>query len=164
MNPDQFKKLLIANQKQIKRFVSNIAPDLMGDAAVNHFKENFDKEGFVDETLKPWKEVKRRQEESSWYEFDANKPPKYRSTKRGKDKILKDTNQLQDSIEYEAKQHKVIIHSDIPYAAVHNYGQKAKIFGKKSFKMPKRQFIGHSKQLDKKIIKMLTYEIGKILK
>lgn len=164
MDPNQFKKLLIANQNQIKRFVNNIAPDLIGDAAVNHFKENFDKEGFVDETLKPWKEVKRREEGSTWYEFDANKPPKYRSTKRGNDKILKDTNQLQDSIEYEAKQHKVIIYSELPYAAVHNYGQKAKIFGKKSFKMPKRQFIGSSRQLDKKIIKMLTSEIDKIIK
>lgn len=164
MNPAQFKKLLIANQKQIKSFVNNIAPDLIGDAAVNHFKENFDKEGFVDDQLKPWKEVKRRQKESTWYEFDASKPPKYRSTKRGKDKILKDTNHLQDSIDYETKQHKVIIYSDLPYAAVHNYGQNAKIFGKKSFKMPKRQFIGRSRQLDKKIIKMLTSEMDKIIK
>jgi phage gpG-like protein len=56
----------------------------------------------------------------------------------------------------------VIITSDKPYAQIHNEGGEAKIFGKKVYRMPKRQFIGPSYELDEKILKKIDYEIMKI--
>ena len=41
----------------------------IGNEAVRHFKDNFRQEGFVDNGIHKWKEVKRRDPSSRWYEF-----------------------------------------------------------------------------------------------
>jgi phage gpG-like protein len=51
----------------------------------------------------------------------------------------------------------------LPYSAVHNEGGQAKVFGKYSFTMPKRQFMGESRELNNKIVKQLDEDITKIL-
>ncbi|MDR1848325.1 MAG: virion morphogenesis protein, partial [Bacteroidales bacterium] len=53
--------------------------------------------------------------------------------------------------------------SNLPYSAVHNEGGQAKVFGKYSFTMPKRQFMGESRELNNKIVKQLDEDITKIL-
>ncbi len=39
----------------------------IGRIAIEHTEENFRLEGYVDEVLNPWREVKRRDPSSPWY-------------------------------------------------------------------------------------------------
>jgi phage gpG-like protein len=49
----------------------------------------------------------------------------------------------------------------VPYARVHNEGLRA---GRgRGFQMPRRQFIGESKELTKKVEDIIENEIGRIL-
>jgi len=41
--------------------------ELMAGLAIEHTEENFRLEGYVDEVLNPWREVKRRDPSSPWY-------------------------------------------------------------------------------------------------
>ena len=140
----------------------------IGNEAVRHFKDNFRQEGFVDNGVHKWKEVKRRDPSSRWYGFE------YKGQRRlkGKGKPKQKTNfsqaatqrkiltgssgELQDSLRYKVNPASganvsVSITSDKPYAVVQNEGGPIKVFGKASTILPARPFIGHSKELDVKI-------------
>lgn len=162
MNLDEFVADFSVQEEEIKRFIRDDLPDMMGIEAVQHFQENFDKEGFVDNGLQPWQEVERGKPESPWYGFSPENKKQFSST-RAADKILKDSGDLQDSITYDKEDGSVIVSSDLPYAQVHNEGGDAMVFGRKAFKMPERRFIGHSKELDDKIMEVMTEEIGRII-
>ena len=57
-----------AKRQKLQEFMlSSQLKDAVGTEAVNHFKEGFDKEGFTDEPLNPWKEVERRKPDSPWF-------------------------------------------------------------------------------------------------
>jgi len=55
----------------------------------------------------------------------------------------------------------VRIASDLPYAKIHNDGLTGRAWGKAPFKMPKRQFIGDSWNLNEKVKKILITNIDK---
>jgi hypothetical protein len=100
MTPEQFSRQLEEMASEINEFVNDVAPELAGDIAVNHFKENFEKEGFVNNGVQPWAQVERRKPQSPWYGYKyGSKTP---SPTRANDKILHDTGELHDSIEYDA--------------------------------------------------------------
>lgn len=163
MTGEEFAELLNRNAQEIQDFIDNTFPYLAGDIAVNHFLENFDKEGFVDDGLQPWDDVKRRDEDSPWYGFAPQNKDRFSST-RAEDPILKDTNELRDATDYEPRGNgEVAIINDKEYAQVHNEGGTAYIFGKTPFEMKKRQFIGHSSELDEKELEMLTDELDQII-
>lgn len=129
---------------EIKQFRDRDLPDIVGMEAVNHYKEGFANEGFTDQTLKPWQDVKRRDPSSPWYGFSYGSKNNF-SASRTSDKILTgETRELQNSIDYVKKPGRVTVFSDKKYAAVHQFGLPAKIFGKKKFQMPARPFIGRS--------------------
>lgn len=133
--------------KESQDWAKNSLPKIVGREAVAHFKENFDQEGFVDNGLKKWKDVKRRDPSSKWYGFDykGEKRVSYRfkrDRKTGKTykvkqqkklnfskaatirKILSGSSgDLRKSIRYIPKSGKVSITSDKPYAYVQNYGK-----------------------------------------
>jgi phage gpG-like protein len=138
------------SMNSISQYIANDAPRHVGKMAKDHFTENFDKEGFVDEDLHKWKEVKRRM-------------PPVRKGVYGKRKILKgDTNELRNSLEYRPAKRRVSITSDVVYFSVHNEGLKA---GRgKGFMMPKRQMVGDSEKLDSMIEKRLTKDINQLFK
>jgi hypothetical protein len=46
---------------------------------------------------------------------------------------------------------------------VHNEGLEASVFGKKKFKMPKRQFIGESARLNERIMALIKKDINNIV-
>ena len=64
--------------KKAGSFIKNELPEIIGIEAINEFQENFSKENFGG---KPWKDVKRRNLSSSWYDFEyvsktkAQQPP-----------------------------------------------------------------------------------------
>jgi phage gpG-like protein len=138
------------NQQAIASYIANEAPRHVGKIAVDHFKQNFDDQGFTDSTLQQWREVKRRM------------PPK-RKGAAGERKILHgETSELFNSLAHRPETRRSVIYSDLVYAAVHNEGLKA---GRgKGFKMPKRQFMGPSVKLDDKIHARFTRDLARIFK
>lgn len=164
MTGEEFTRQLHQFANEIQDFADNVFPYLAGDISVNHFKENFDKEGFVNGGLQPWEDVKRRDKDSPWYGFEPANNGGFSPT-RATDPILKNTNELFDAIEYDVRgAGEVAIVNDKPYAAIHNEGGTAYIFGKTPFEMPQRKFIGYSLELDEKLVDMLVEELDRIIK
>lgn len=175
--------------KKLRKFLEKDIYIILGEEAVNHFQESFDNEGFTDKTLKKWDDVKRRDSNSSWYGFKygskAKKPanhPSRNGTKRKykkrkdspttnyspaatKHKILRgSTGDLKQSIAYKISGRKVHVFSDKKYAKVQNEGGKIKVFGNASATLPKRQFMGRSDALKRKIKKEWKRELNKKLR
>lgn len=46
--------ITIKKIKQAIRFIDKDLPTIAGTEAVNHFKENFEKQGFLDKSLVHW--------------------------------------------------------------------------------------------------------------
>lgn len=68
MNIEEFARRFPQKIEELKQFAaSDDIKDIVGKEAVDHFKESFQNEGFTDETLNPWKDVKRRDPASPWY-------------------------------------------------------------------------------------------------
>lgn len=144
MDIKDFAKRFPEKMRKVREFTNGDAiKDILGVEAVNHFKQSFANEGFTDEVLNPWKDVKRRDPQSKWYGHSGQTGKK--STERMSAKILTgETRELQNAITYRRIENGVRVSNEKPYASVHNYGGRAKIYGKKEFQMPKRQFIGPS--------------------
>lgn len=134
MRANEHKKILKA-QIAIELTLKSLK-DEVGEMAVRHFKKSFDIESFNDESGSKWKELKRK------------RPVPYTNNK-----ILTRTGALKKSLRYKSYVGKrvwwVKIGSPLIYADVHNEGLRS---GRgNGFKMPKRQFMGESKTLDKRI-------------
>lgn len=182
-----FKKLY-AKLDRIQKYLDNQLPTIIGVEAVNFFKESFDNQGFTDQTLEKWKEVKRRDPKSVWYGFKygATSPvpdnhpkrkgakSKWKQRKAGassnysptatKTKILhSQQNELKNSIKYTPMTLGAKITAAGVYAKVINEGGKIKVFGKTPATMPKRQFMGTSQVLNRKLAEIIKHDISKIL-
>lgn len=148
MTPEQFKNLLKTKQNELKQAYARTLPIKVGTEAVNFFRDNIRKEGFVDSKLEKWKPAKRKS--------NPRHPDRAYGT------LLSRRSVLYRSINKRTSPGKVTIYSDVPYARVHNEGLRA---GRgKGFTMPRRQFIGESRELTQKITKLIESEIGRILK
>lgn len=155
------------HQKQLNKYINNDAPRIVGKMGVDHFKDNFNKEGFVNNGLQPWPE---------------------RKTDTGRKTLTGETRELQDSIDYKADKGKTSWGSDVVYGSIHNRGGKTKahkikprrgkalkFMGKDGTdimrrgvnhpgsNIPKRQFIGHSKELIDEINTRVERDITNIL-
>lgn len=120
---------------------------LAGNLAVTHFEDSFQNEGFTDKTLKPWQPRKV---------VDAG-----RGILIGKGGGEKLSNSIARTILTNKSITIGIKGNPNKYASVHNFGLKA---GRgKGFQMPKRQFMGESAILSKKIIRLINQRIKKIL-
>jgi phage virion morphogenesis protein len=160
MNPSDLKARLDRQMNELVTFATRDVPDIVGIEATNYFKESFEKEEFDN---KKWQEVQRRIPGSPWY-GRSSQSGKF-SQKRATDPILKgETDELKNAITPHTEADKVIISNDKPYAAVHNFGLKAKIFGKQEFTMPKRTFMAVTDELMTRINTKIKNELTKILK
>lgn len=163
----------------LKKLATNFTK-VVGTVAVNHFKGNFQKQGFLDNALERWKPRK-----------NAKNP------KNVGRKILTQSGDLMRSIKViNRTRNSVTIGTDVIYAEIHNNGgdinhpggtayAKSKkkehlmvfISNKKAAKLtdvkrtqahtipiPKRQFIGHSGILDKRIKAWLKSQVMALLK
>lgn len=164
MNIKDFEKQFAAKMDKVQAFVQGEPiKDILGVEAVNHFKASFDNEGFTDESIQKWPEVKRRDPDSKWYGH-SGQTGKF-SQARTLAKILSgETSELKNSISYVKIENGVRVTNATPYASVHQFGEMAKVYGKKVFQMPARPFMGNSAVLKKKIETKITAEIKKILK
>jgi len=148
----------------VKQFIEgNDVKDIMGVEAVNHFKQSFDNEGFTDKHLVKWTDVKRRNPASKWYGHSGQTGKS--SDARKKAKILSgETRELKESISYDRTPIGARITNGTPYASVHQFGQKAKIYGKKEFTMTARPFMGKSLVLKRAIERKIEKRLKDILK
>lgn len=153
--------------KELRKYIRTDAPRIIGKMGVDHFKENFDKEGFVNNGLQPW--------------------PKRKADNTSKKILTGETKELQDSIDYNADIGKTSWGTDVVYGSIHNRGGKTKAHtisprrkralkfkGKwgvgiwkkikhPGSKIPKRQFIGHSEEFINKIDIRVGADITSIL-
>lgn len=132
---NEARKILQAQknlQRQLKGFIV-----VMGIDSKNHFVGSFRNQGFEDNTIQRWKPRKNE---------IAGGIARVSRKFKGSRAILVKTGDLRRSIRVISKNYNsVTIGSDLVYAQVHNDGLRA---GRgRGFKMPKRQFIGHSKKL-----------------
>lgn len=155
--------------RKVDRFTKLEAPRIAGVEAKSFFKQRFVRQGWEDTSFKAW--TKRASQDRG---------------SRGSRKILVKTGALMNSIQYELKgPGKVqVMAKDIPYAKIHNEG--GTISGTHTVRshrrrtrsaptqvrshsrsvnttIPKRQFMGSSKALDRKIEKALSNRIKRIL-
>lgn len=133
---------------QAFQVLKNSLPPELGTEAVNFFQSSFRDQGFKDNALNKWKEVQRRTPGTKTYKSAS---PADRSRA-----ILVKSGRLKRSIRRGFTSFaKTVIATDVPYAKVHNQG---------STKMPKRQFMGSSKQLDTKLMTIIRKRVSGIMK
>lgn len=154
----------------------DIIPSKMGAEAVRFSKERFQQQNWVDNNTESWKKRKPQQE-----------------TKQRKGRgILTDSARLRRSIRKVAQtKNYIVIGTDVPYAQIHNEGgrfratQRVKAHERKTHKrngvsikahkvngfsrtinvnMPKRQFLGNSAILAKRIDRIALSEFSKALR
>lgn len=123
-------------------------PIKLANQAVNHFSDNFQKQGF--ETQR-WKEVKRRIPDTPEYKY-----PKRKGLSRRTKPILVNTGRLRRAVAASKKLStfnliKLVV--DLPYAIYHNEGTD---------NTPQRKFIGDSAALRRKQINLIDKEIDRI--
>lgn len=119
-----------------------------GVTAKNFFVESFRKQGWDDKTVQKWQ-------------------PRKHADKRGGRAILVKSGDLRRSIIRDPANRAALsikIHSDLPYAKIHNEGLIGKAFGKRTFKMPKRQFMGDSYNLNEKVKKVIVKRLDQVFK
>jgi len=155
---------------EVKAQINEALPKLVGGMHVDGFKESFDKQGFNDSGAAQWQDVKRRIPGSGWYGFQ------YGNTAKGKKNFSPSATTrsillghgsvgLRESIFLKrASRGRIVIASPLPYAKLHNEGGSMRIFGKTSGTMPKRQFMGNSKLLNKRAKLIITKRINNIMK
>ena len=59
LTPEQFSQLIEQHAKEIQQCIDRTLPIKAGAIAVAHFKENFQKGGFVNSGLQAWTPAKR---------------------------------------------------------------------------------------------------------
>lgn len=116
-------------------------PKLVASDIRNYFVNSFKRQGFDGQK---WQEVKRREKENQ--------------TAKDKKPILIQTGRLRRSVNESIRKttwEEIVLGIDTPYAKYHNEGTD---------RIPKRQFMGDSKELQTKIQARIEKEIKKIIK
>lgn len=148
MTPEQFAKMIKQNAAEIRMLTDRILPIRVGAIAKKHFRENFEKGGFVDNGLHEWKPAKRL---SSKYGDKKNKT------------LMSSRKHLYSNTLDIPRRGGVKIENRTPYAAAHNEGTTTA--GKnRNVTIPRRRFIGDSAELTEKIKEAIKKEKDKILK
>ncbi len=175
-------------EKKVLKYIRNDLPRIAGKMAVDEFRENFRRQGFRNNGITPWPDVRRRDKSSPWYGFqykgERRTSVRYiRDRKTGKTRRSKTQRKLNfsnaatrrgiligpganlmNSISVrERSPSQVIVGTDLPYAEVHNEGGYIRVFGKAVRKLPKRQFIGESRELMDEIEKKYLKDIDRIV-
>jgi len=128
-------------------------PRELGEIAANVFQDNFTKQGFDDSGVNPWKQVRRRIAGTPEYKY----PKKKDLGRRTRAILVKSGNLRRDIKVRKARFDRIEVGTSRltkDYASRHNYGED---------KMPKRKFIGNSRNLERKQKSHITNRLDKIL-
>lgn len=148
MTPEQFAKNIERQADEIRRLIDRTLPIKAGAIAKKHFRENFERGGFVDDGLHEWKPALRL---SSKYGDKKNKT------------LMSSRNHLYNNIQDIPQRGSVKIENRTPYAVAHNEGTTT-AGRNRNVTIPKRQFIGESKELTEKIKYLIETEVEKVIK
>lgn len=164
MDLKTFNSQFSDKMNELNKFVqSDDIKDIMGAEAIAVFQENFAEEGFIgDNGVKKWDDVKRRDPASDWYGH-SGQTGKFSAARTTAKILTGETNELQNAFSYDKTATGAIIRNSAIYAAVHQFGLQAKIYGKKAFQMIARPFMGKSEKLKENIENKIVFEIKKIL-
>jgi phage gpG-like protein len=161
---DSLAKLLQMTQQgyttELRPLYVNLAKQ-----AQNYFASSWRKQGFDGVS---WKEVKRREPNENAYKYPKKGGAQRRTSPiligAGLDKhggtLRRAVSNMSNSTKY--RTNGIIMTVNLPYAKIHNEGGKGKAFGKYTFNMPKRQFVGQTRELTEKQLKLIKTEIDKI--
>lgn len=132
--------------------VKNTLPAVIANEGTNFFIGNFDKEGFEDTSVSKWKTPKRKIVGTPEYKY-----PKKKGLGRRTRKILIGTGKLRRAVNNSVREKtfsRVVwrIGSEVPYSARHNSGLNG---------MPKREFMGESRTLNKRFKKKIIQAYNK---
>jgi len=142
----KFTKRLFASKKRS-------LPIILGNVAKNFFLATFRKGGFTDVGFKRWKQRRKR----------LGRGRTSPTLKEAANLTL--TGKLKRSIRVRPATFKLTrIFTNVVYAGIHNFGLQGLAFGKTSFKMPEREFIGNSRVLEKEMERRIFREIDKVFK
>lgn len=136
------------------RHIKPMLPRLLGNDAKNFFLASYNKGGFTDVTFEPWtprwKRLKKRTSRNGKLYTPHSTTARERATLVG-------AGHLKDSVDVLRADfnHTVIGTRGVEYAAAHNDGLG---------KMPKRKFIGDSRQLTRKLKKRIENELRAVFK
>lgn len=151
--------------KEVAGMIKKDLPRIIGVEGKNHFEASWRHQGFKDQGIERWKPrkapprlTKSGKISKTYLEWKRknNRPILYSHASDRKGIHLK------DSIRSIVGVARVTFATDKPYAKVHNEGGRA---GRGSgFRMPKRQFMGRSRTLDKRIGDKATQVLNKKIK
>jgi phage gpG-like protein len=151
---NEARKIQMAQVKLQKTLTAFIT--VMGTDAKNHFVKSFRNQGFEDDSIQRWQP--RKNEISGGI-------ARVRRKSAGSRAILVKTGDLRRSVRVISKSYRsIVVGSDLPYAQIHNDGLYGNAYGKHRFKMPKRQFIGHSNKLIRQLRAKLDSRIVNVFK
>ena len=181
MNNKQFAQLLRDKSAQLKQARAKDLPRIVGKLATDHYRENFIKGGFVNNGIQRWKPSLRLSSDSP---SARDKSPTLLSSRKELYNSVR-PGKAPDGVA------KII--SDKPYSRLHNEGgtvtQNVKAHTRRNWaanlqrkqskeppkerinvrahvrllRMPKRQFMGRSAELDQIIQRACTLHIRKVL-
>jgi phage gpG-like protein len=159
MTVEEFEARFKRQMDKIRTYARDKAPEAIGVEAVNLFKEAFDKEAFDG---KKWEDVERRNSDSLWYGH-SGQTGRFSEARTTARILTGETGDLRNAIRPAIRPGGVTIKNEKVYAAVHNFGGPANVYGKKPFTMKKRQFMGVTPELEKNIKEKLERDIRNIL-
>ena len=138
---------IIANSQKLKHDL----PILIANQAQRFFENSFQIQGWDDSSVKNWKEVNRRIGGTTEYKY-----PKTKGLSRQTSPILVRTGKLRRAVSNMIRSktfESIKLVCAIPYASYHNDGTD---------KIPKRQFMGDSKDLRKAQRILIDNQIDKV--
>lgn len=168
--PNDMRKLA----EDISHAIEHTIPRKFGKEGQDYFEDSFTKQAWDGA---PWEEVKRRNPSSQWYGFSAGATSKRPGRARRKPRsitnyspaatkrkiLIGESAELSSSIRHRIMSGgKIVWTTDKVYAQAHNEGATIKVFGKYSATLKRRQFMGFSKELDRKFDQIVEKEIGKV--
>lgn len=135
---------------------------ILPNTALNHFLEGFEQGGYqTDASQSGWPKRKRMKEMKKRGE---RVPGQVRSVTRDRALLVK-TGTLRRSLKVTDSSPNLmrVASRGVRYASIHNFGLLGKAWGKWPFKMPKREFVGKSKELELKLNVIITRAFKKYL-
>ena len=165
MTPEQFRKSLASLHINVAKAIHTDLPRIAGNEAARLFRQNFQQEGFFGQK---WVEVNRRKTKTVDYKTKSgkfkSKTVKVTKGADGSRKILTGrTSDLGRSIKVATAPGIAVIYSDVEYSRAHNDGTANAGRGRKT-RIPKRQFIGDSPELERAVRNKIEETMNKIFK
>jgi phage gpG-like protein len=134
----------------------NEAIEIAANDAEQHFKKSFKDGGFTDNVLERWQP--RRNQIFTGIARGKRNHPNTKPTLVGKKVLMNSIKKKR------INNKKRILSSDLPYSAIHNEGLMGRAWGKYSFKMPKRKYMGNSSNLEKRTEAKIIAKVNTALK